>query len=196
MERSKDGLVGTPRACANGKPVEAPVVPDNVRSQRVLRKLGFAITGQLMVANRMHDLWRLSKSSSSPKDIVRRFAALVESGDLTALDELLAPDFALHNPLLQHPLNREEVRRAIQEVNASFDDRRCAIEELVAEGNQVVARYTLSGKQRADYQGIRSTRQHFKVAAVSFYRVAGGKIAEEWELVDRKSLVEQLGRGA
>lgn len=46
-------------ATASGKTVEAPVVPENARSQHVLRKLGFAIAGQLMHAGRLHDLWRL-----------------------------------------------------------------------------------------------------------------------------------------
>jgi RimJ/RimL family protein N-acetyltransferase len=44
-------------ATANGKVVEAPVVPDNGRSQSVMRKLGFTISGQVMLADRVHDLW-------------------------------------------------------------------------------------------------------------------------------------------
>jgi ribosomal-protein-alanine N-acetyltransferase len=42
---------------APGRVVEAPVVPDNARSQSVMRRLGFAIARQLMHAGRLHELW-------------------------------------------------------------------------------------------------------------------------------------------
>ncbi len=47
---------------AKGKVVEAPVVPENVRSRRVMRKLGFSVAGQIMQADRLHDLWIRSPS--------------------------------------------------------------------------------------------------------------------------------------
>jgi RimJ/RimL family protein N-acetyltransferase len=49
-------------ATAGRNPVEAPVVPENARSRRVMEKLGFRISGQLTHAGRLHDLWVLRVS--------------------------------------------------------------------------------------------------------------------------------------
>lgn len=42
---------------APGARVEAPVVPENTRSQEVVKRLGFTVTGQLMHSGRLHQLW-------------------------------------------------------------------------------------------------------------------------------------------
>jgi len=50
-------------ATARGTPIDALVDPGNVRSQRVVRKLGFTVAGQLIHAERVHDLWRLTSEA-------------------------------------------------------------------------------------------------------------------------------------
>jgi steroid delta-isomerase-like uncharacterized protein len=126
------------------------------------------------------------------KDVVRRFAALLETGRLTDFEELVAPDFELDGPSVARPMNRAEVRSAIEEATASFDERSYRIEELIAEGEHVMARFTISGTQRADYMGVPNRGKRYTIAGVSIYRVVQGRITREWELVDRKAFFEQL----
>jgi steroid delta-isomerase-like uncharacterized protein len=126
------------------------------------------------------------------KDVVRRFAALLETGRLTDFEELVAPDFELDGPSVARPMNRAEVRSAIEEATASFDERSYRVEELIAEGEHVMARFTISGTQRADYMGVPNRGRRYTIAGVSIYRVVQGRITREWELVDRKAFFEQL----
>ena len=73
------------------------------------------------------------------------------TGDLDALDELLAPDFVNHNRLLpgQEP-GREGYKRAIAEMLAVFSNRRFFVEDQVAGGDKVVTRFTVSGTHDRD----------------------------------------------
>lgn len=129
---------------------------------------------------------------AAEKDVVRRFAALLETGGLTDFEELVAPDFELDGPSVARPMTRAEVRSAIEDATASFDERSYRIEELIAEGERVMARFTISGTQRADYMGVPNRGKRYTIAGVSIYRVVDGRITREWELVDRKAFFEQL----
>lgn len=129
---------------------------------------------------------------TAAKEVVRRFAALMETGNLAGFDELISPTFELCGPTVKQPMGRAEVRRAIEDVTACFDDRSYRIEELLEEGERVMARFTISGTQRAAYMGIPTLGRRFTIAGVSVYRVVAGRITAEWELVDRKSFSEQL----
>lgn len=130
--------------------------------------------------------------SDAPRELVRRFAAMLESGDLDEFDALVHPHFRLLNPRLAAAMNQAEVRRAIEELAACFAARRYDVQEVLVDGDRAAVRYTVSGTQRADYHGIKSRGRRFQIAAVSIYEVVDGRIAQEWELVDRQSLVEQL----
>ncbi len=134
----------------------------------------------------------MNESITWQKALVRRFAAMLDSGDLAEFDCLVTPDFTLKTPMLQSPMSRAAVRSAIGEVCECFSESTHVIDALVQEGDVVVARYAISGRQVADYQGIPSTGARFTIAGVSIYRFAEGLICEEWELVDRSSLVKQL----
>lgn len=136
----------------------------------------------------------MSESITWQKALVRRFAAMLDSGDLAEFDRLVTPDFTLRTPLLEAPMSRAAVRSAIHEVGECFSESTHVIDELVQEREVVVARYAISGQQIADYQGTPSTGARFTIAGVSIYRFAEGLISEEWELVDRSSLLKQLTR--
>jgi steroid delta-isomerase-like uncharacterized protein len=130
------------------------------------------------------------------KGLVRRFAAMLETGDLAEFDALTTADFALCGPTVLKPMPRADVRAAIEEMAGCFEQRSYRIDELLVEGDRVMARYTISGTQRAPYMGIASQGRRFTMAGVSVYRVAAGRSQEEWELVDRKAFAVQLGASA
>ena len=83
--------------------------------------------------------------------LTHRFLEARATGDLDALDELLAPDFVNHNRLLpgQDP-GREGYKRAIAEMLAVFSNRRFFVEDQVAGGDKVVTRFTVSGTHDRD----------------------------------------------
>jgi steroid delta-isomerase-like uncharacterized protein len=67
------------------------------------------------------------------------------------------------------------------------------VEDMVAEGDKLAVRWTVQGTHRRELLGIPSTGKHVRFSGISIYRLAEGKIAEQWEQWDRLPLLQQLG---
>src|SRR5215211_6027030 len=144
--------------------------------------------------------WQGGTSMSVEENLAfaHRFLEARATGDLDALDELLAPDFVNHNRLLpgQEP-GREGYKWAIAKMLAAFSNRRFFVEDQVAGGDKVVTRFTVQGTHdRGELMGVAPTGREITNRVIVIHRIAGGKIAEEWaegtgavELLER--LVEQ-----
>jgi steroid delta-isomerase-like uncharacterized protein len=66
-------------------------------------------------------------------------------------------------------------------------------EELIAEGDRVVERWTGRGTHRGEFQGIPPTGKQVAVPGVVFYRIRNGKIAEFRGSFDMLSMLRQFG---
>jgi steroid delta-isomerase-like uncharacterized protein len=67
------------------------------------------------------------------------------------------------------------------------------VEETIAEGDLIAARWVISGKCTGRLFGVAGTGQPFKVSGMSFNRFSDGKIAQAWILWDVHGLLRQLG---
>jgi hypothetical protein len=74
-----------------------------------------------------------------------------------------------------------------------FPDLHPTVEDLIAEGDKVVARPTIRGAHQGEYLGLPPTGKQVAFAAIAIFRVADGKIAESWILRDELSILQQLG---
>ncbi len=94
-------------------------------------------------------------STEDNKNIVRRFFEEGPSkGDLSAADELLAPDFDLHTPLPSAPGIRG-MNDVITACRAAFEHLNVTVEDMVAEDDKVVARFTARGIHKGAFMGFR-----------------------------------------
>jgi predicted ester cyclase len=78
-------------------------------------------------------------------------------------------------------------------LRGAFPDLRFTLEDLVAEGDRVAARYYWEGTQEGEFMGYRPTGQAVRVGGMDFYRLRDGKIVEHWDRVDELGLLRQLG---
>jgi steroid delta-isomerase-like uncharacterized protein len=85
------------------------------------------------------------------------------------------------------------VKRLAAMAHASFPDLHFTIEDMVAEGDKVVYRYSLRGTHQNDFMGIAATGRQVNVTGIHIYRVDDGKLQEEWENWDMLGLMRQLG---
>jgi steroid delta-isomerase-like uncharacterized protein len=76
---------------------------------------------------------------------------------------------------------------------AAFPDQKWTIEELIAEGDKVVNRFTWHGTHQGDFLGIPPTGNQVEVKGVVIDRFADGKIADTRILMDNLGLMQQLG---
>jgi steroid delta-isomerase-like uncharacterized protein len=127
------------------------------------------------------------------KALVRRCIDEVDKGNWAILDELLARDYVYHMSGRPEPLTREESEQLVRAVDAAFPDGRMTIEDMIAEGDKVVTRYTSRGTHKGDFMGIPATGKKVVVTGIVISRIAEGKIAEDWEEFDGMGFMQQLG---
>lgn len=129
------------------------------------------------------------------KELVRQ---LVErgfnGGDLDVVDEIVAADVVTHNPIiLDAPSGPASVRGGIAMIRRSFPDFHADIVDLVAEGDRVAVFLQLSGTNEGDYRRGGATGKKGSFRAFFIWRVADGRLAENWGVADRFALLQQLG---
>jgi len=126
------------------------------------------------------------------KELYRRFMEEVwNKRNPSAVDRYLSPDYVEHNPNL--PPGIEGRKQFVATVQAAFSDYHAEIEEVVAEGDRVVARVLWTGTQDGPFQGRPPTHNKLRFSTSDFFRIADGKIAEHWDVVDRLPRMIALG---
>ncbi len=136
--------------------------------------------------------------STENKAIFRRyFEDVLNTGNLALVDELIARHYVSHYPAgYNYGGGPEGVKQIVTAVRTGFPDVRFAIEDLIAEGDKVVGRWTFHGTHQGDFMGIPATGKKVLVMGIAIYRVARGKIAEAWVAWDAMGLMHQLGVAA
>ena len=109
------------------------------------------------------------------------------------VDELIAPDFREHVGGEVRRVGVEGFTAARLRRNAAFPDWTVTVDDIIAEGDKVVARATGQGTHLGEYMGIPPTGKRIKVSWIAIYRIADGKLAEHWQQIDELGLRQQLG---
>lgn len=126
------------------------------------------------------------------KALVRRYIEEVLSANrMEKLDEMLGPDFKDSTPgALGSETGPNIIREAQGRIRALFPTVQYQIDDLVAEGDKVVARYTVRAATREE-EGIPS--QKVEITGMTLFRLAEGRIREVWIINDQMELYRQLG---
>ena len=131
-------------------------------------------------------------STENNKSLVRHMMDWWVKGDLNVIDELMSPDFVCHTASGE-TVGRDAQRQRLAAFLSMFSDRLLTIDELIGEVDKVAMRYTWEATHRGEAFGIAPTGKRVKSSTIAIYRVAVGKIAEEWEEHDTQGLFQQLG---
>ncbi|MDD4650592.1 MAG: ester cyclase [Methanothrix sp.] len=127
------------------------------------------------------------------KALVRRFFEVGPSrGDLKAARDLLAEDFALHVPLPCSP-GIQGIIEVISACRAAFEHIDVTLEDMVAEGDRVAARFVARGIHRGAFMGQSATGRSITMTGIEIFRIENGRIAELWGEANLLGLMRQLG---
>jgi serine phosphatase RsbU (regulator of sigma subunit)/ketosteroid isomerase-like protein len=119
--------------------------------------------------------------SEEKKALVRRFYEAHLKGDLDAMREIMAPDFADRSLFPgEEGSDREAYIRGVAEDRAAISVLRLTIDDQIAEGDKVVTRYTERSVRRGEFLGVAPTGKEESSTGIDIHRIAGDKIAEEW----------------
>jgi predicted ester cyclase len=125
------------------------------------------------------------------KSVVRQFFQRLER-DLRIPDELLGPGFIYHVPGAP-PIDVDAIHERAAAFVAAFSDAKRVEDALIAEGDLVAFRSTLEMTHTGEFMGTVGTGERISVVEMGFFRIANGKIAEMWGLLDTMGLLTQIG---
>jgi steroid delta-isomerase-like uncharacterized protein len=133
-------------------------------------------------------------STEENKALIRRFYEEVfNNRNLAALDDFYAPNHIDHTLPPGLPVGPEGTKQAIATMLEGFPDLHISIEDMIAEGDKVVIRFTTHGTQQGTLGGIPPTNKQVAISTIEITRIAEGKIVEDWGLDDRLGMLQQLG---
>jgi steroid delta-isomerase-like uncharacterized protein len=125
--------------------------------------------------------------------VLRHHDEVWSRGVLSAVDEIYAPEFVGHHPGQPDWIGPERVKDVVIVTRHAFPDFAESVEDVVAEGDRVVTRFTASGTHQGAFRGVAPTGKRINIAEMAIFRVSGDRIVEKWGLIDRFGLFEQLG---
>ena len=135
-------------------------------------------------------------TSDTNKTLVRQFMERAfNEGDLTIVDAALTQDGIDH----QEPLGTNfatHLKEVITMLRTAFPDLHFEIHDMLAEGDLVAFRSTMTGTHRGPFQGRPPTGKQVSVAHMHFVRLINGKASDLWHVWDTTGLMRQLGAAA
>jgi steroid delta-isomerase-like uncharacterized protein len=133
-------------------------------------------------------------SAKENKALMRRLFEEFNKGKAAAMaviDEMYATNFVSHGD--KDIRGIQNIKQSMNEGFKAFPDYHYTIDDMVAEGDKVAARVTMTATHKGEYMGAPPTNKKITIRAIFIERFAGGKIVEEWGMFDTLGLMQQLG---
>jgi predicted ester cyclase len=116
----------------------------------------------------------------------------LNKGDMAAADMYIAKDMVDHDP--NNPMGGlDGFKKFVTEWKSAFPDGLTEIQDIVSEGDRVIARIRATGTQTGKFNEMQATNKRIDVLGFDEARFKDGKIVEHWSVVDRLELMKQLG---
>lgn len=134
-------------------------------------------------------------SAQQNKDVVLRqwYHDLWNSWNISAADRLLTRDYLLHVSGNPTRFDRDGAKQLVTAFSTAFPDLQHTVDEIIAEGSAVAARWTSRGTHRGEFQGIAATGRRISVSGTTIHHMVEGQIAETWLTFDNLDFLQQLG---
>jgi steroid delta-isomerase-like uncharacterized protein len=125
--------------------------------------------------------------------IVNQWIGSWNERDLGTAEDLLAADFKRHDANLPDVDGPKAGVDFITACVTGFPDIQLDIEQLIVQDQHVAARLTVRGTHHGPFMGVPATGRPVTVEVTEVYRLADGKIAEQWVIMNAMGLMQQLG---
>ena len=133
----------------------------------------------------------------SNKATFKRFHKAANTGDFEHLaktiDEIVAPDAVIRTPLPIDATGAELLKQVWAMLLGVYPDIHLTVEDVIAEGDKVVARNTVTGTHRGEFMGVGPTGKSVTYDEVFIFRFADGRVVETWGVVDVYAQMKQIG---
>ncbi len=130
-------------------------------------------------------------STEQNKQVVLKLYELLNNGDAERVGELATQDFVEHDPLPGQGNGRGGVVDRFSMIVGGLAPH-FTVEDVIAEDDKVVVRWTNAGTHVAEFAGIPATGRPFTIGGIDIYRLANSSICEHWHVIDQLSMLAQL----
>ena len=132
-------------------------------------------------------------SAEENRALARRSWEIVSQRNPDLIEEFYPPEFVWHEPD-RDIRGYEQAKQFVSTFFEAFPDITISVDDVIAEGDKVVSRYTIRGTHQGETEefGPPSGRQ-MEQKGMTISRIEGGKIVEDWDSYDNLSTLQQLG---
>jgi predicted ester cyclase len=128
------------------------------------------------------------------KAVIRRlYDEVFVKWNLGVVDELIGPEFVGHEMPPGTPRGPVGFKQFYGWLRSAFPDLRYAVQDVIAEEDKVVVRWTWSCTHKGAFMAIPPTGKQATVTGMAIYRVVGGKCVERWVELSLLGLLQQIG---
>ena len=128
------------------------------------------------------------------KEIARRWLLEFWHGDFSLAHELHTPDYTRHADSPVPVNNPDAYVQYIKTTRNAFPDLTFTVEDVIAEGDKVVIRWTATMTHQSELMGVPATGKKISARGMDLLRFEGGKIKETWNFPDEFGMFVQIGR--
>ena len=153
-----------------------------------MKIIGTVCACSLLVAN---FLFASSLQEQNKALAKRAFEELLSGGQFELAEQLYAKDFVNHG--IHRDISLEEDQAALKGWHQAFPDVKIVPAKLMAEGDLVTIYWIASGTNTGTGNGLPATGKKVEQSGITIWRIANGKIKEEWSAFDQLSMMQQLG---
>jgi steroid delta-isomerase-like uncharacterized protein len=132
------------------------------------------------------------QAQQNKRTIERLYEEVVNQGRLEVLDEICQPDLVEHNPFPDQLQGAEGLKQRASMVRAAFNPT-FTLEHVIADGDKVAVMWTNRGTNATEWMGMPPSGKSFAVPGVDIFLFRDGRLAEHWDVVDRLTMLEQVG---
>jgi predicted ester cyclase len=136
----------------------------------------------------------MMSSAESLRGVVRQLADTFNDPQRRELSyfDFYDKSLTFHDYPPNQTANKEGFKQFIYLLWKAFPDIIITFEEIIIEGNKVACRYNLSGTHKGEFADLLPTDKQFRVNGMTVFSFRDAKVIERWNLVDMKSMIEQL----
>ena len=134
-------------------------------------------------------------STEDNKNLARRFFEEVfNKQDQNTAVEIISPSFVTHHPAYPEGIHGiEGVNQFLSLIHSGFPDLQYSVEDMIAEGDKVVVRWTFYGTHEGTFMGVPPSGRKVAVTGIDIFRITANKLVEGWVNSDILGLLQQIG---
>jgi predicted ester cyclase len=157
------------------------------------RRTAFSAVRDLTSRVKWRELRMTNTITATNKSLLRRFYREVYvHWDMALVDEVVSPCFTSHD-WPEGSTGPRAFRKYYAAIRSAVPDARYEVDDLIAEGDRVVVRWTMRGTHEGEFGDIAPTGRPIALHGIAIYRVDDGKLMERWVVSDLHGLLQNIG---